>query len=59
MKSIMWLVTDDIHILTISETHLDNTFDDTVVARHGYKIYRKTEMPKVEVLPFIFRTTFL
>jgi adenine deaminase len=26
------LVTDDIHILTISETHLDNTFDDTVVA---------------------------
>ena len=22
------LVTDDIHILTISETHLDNTFDD-------------------------------
>ena len=35
------LVTDDIHILTISETHLDNTFDDTVVAIHGYNIYRK------------------
>ena len=28
-------VTDDIHLLTISETHLDNTFDDTVVAIHG------------------------
>jgi exonuclease III len=35
------LVTDDIHILTTSETHLDNTFDDTVVAIHGYNIYRK------------------
>jgi hypothetical protein len=35
------LVTDDIHILTISETHLDNTFEDTVVAIHGYNIYRK------------------
>ena len=35
------LVTDDIHILTISETHLDNTFDDTVVAIHGFNIYRK------------------
>jgi hypothetical protein len=34
-------VTDDIDILTISETHLDNTFDDTVVAIHGYNIYRK------------------
>jgi hypothetical protein len=34
------LVTDDIHILTISETHLDNTFD-TVVAIYGYNIYRK------------------
>ena len=31
-------VTDDIHILTTSETHLDNTFDDTVVAIHGYNI---------------------
>jgi hypothetical protein len=33
------LVTDDIHILTISETHLGNTFDDTVVAIHGYNLY--------------------
>ena len=36
-----WLVTDDIHILAISETHLDNTFDGTVVAIHGYNIYGK------------------
>ena len=43
------LVTDDIPILTISATHLDNTFDDTVVAIHGYKIYRRTKMPKVVV----------
>ena len=35
------LVTDDIGILTIFETHLDSTFDDTVVAIHGYNIYRK------------------
>jgi hypothetical protein len=35
------LVTDHIHILTISETHLDNTFKDTVVAIHGCNIYRK------------------
>ena len=35
------LVTDDIHILTIYETHLDNTFDDTVVAIQGYNIYRQ------------------
>jgi hypothetical protein len=33
-------VTDDVHILTISETLLDNTFDDTVVAIHGQNIYR-------------------
>ena len=35
------LVTDYIHILTISETHLGNTFDDTVVAIQGYNIHRK------------------
>jgi hypothetical protein len=35
------LLTDDIHILTISETHLDNTFDDTVVAIQGYNVYTK------------------
>ena len=32
------LVTDD--ILTISETHLETTFDDTAVAIQGYNIYR-------------------
>ena len=36
-----WLVTDGIHILTSSETHLHNTFDDTVLAIQGYNIYRK------------------
>jgi hypothetical protein len=35
------LVTDGIHTLTISETHLDNTFDETVEAIQGYNIYRK------------------
>ena len=30
-----------VHILTISEIHLDITFDDTMVAIHGYKIYKK------------------
>ena len=35
------LGTDDIHILTISETHLDNTFGDTVVVIQGRNIYRK------------------
>jgi hypothetical protein len=29
------LVTDDMHILTNSETYLDNSFDDTVVAIYG------------------------
>ena len=36
-----FLVTDYIHILSNSETHLDNTFDDTVVAIQGYNIDRK------------------
>ena len=35
------LVTDDIHIVTMFETLLDNTFDDTAVAIQGYNIYRK------------------
>jgi hypothetical protein len=39
-------VTDDIHILIISETHLDNTFDDTVGTIHGYNIYRKDRNAK-------------
>ena len=52
-------VADDIHILSISETHLDNTFDDKVVAIQGHNITENTEMPVVEMLLFIFRTTFL
>ena len=35
------LVSDYIPILLISEPHLDNTFDDTVVSIHGYNISRK------------------
>ena len=30
------IVTDNIHILTISETNLNNTFDDTVVEIYGF-----------------------
>lgn len=35
------LTSDKIHILAISETHLDNTFDDATVEIQGYSIYRK------------------
>ena len=35
------LTSDNIHILAISETHLDNSFDDTSVAIQGYNIYRR------------------
>lgn len=31
----------NIHILAISETHLDSTFDNSAVSIHGYSIYRK------------------
>ena len=30
-----------IHIIAISKTHLDNSFDDTAVAIQGYNIYRR------------------
>ena len=53
------LVTDGIHILTISETHLNNTFDDTVVAIHGYNIYQKDRNANEVVMQSIFRITFL
>ena len=44
------LVTDDTHIPTISETLLDNAFDNTVVAIHGYNyIYRKDKCQCVVV----------
>ena len=35
------VTSDNIHILAISETHLDNSFDDTSVAIQGYNIYRR------------------
>ena len=35
------LTSDNIHILAIFETHLDNSFDDTSVAIQGYDIYRR------------------
>ena len=42
MKEINNLLTsDNIHILAISETHVDNSFDDTAVAIQGYNIYRR------------------
>jgi hypothetical protein len=34
------LTTESIHILAISETHLDHSFDDTVVAIYD-NIYRR------------------
>ena len=53
------LVTDDIHNLTISETHFEYTFDDTVVAIHGYNIYQKDRNDNGGGVASIFRTTFL
>ena len=35
------LTSENIHILAISETHLDISFDDTAVAIQGYNIYRR------------------
>ena len=35
------LTSDNIHILAISETHLDISFDDTAVAIQGYNKYRR------------------
>jgi hypothetical protein len=49
------LGTEDIHIWTIYETHLDNTFDDTVVAIHGYKIHRKERNAKGGVVAIYFQ----
>ena len=42
------IVTDDVDILTVSVSHLDNTFDDTVATMVKTST-EKTEMPKVEV----------
>lgn len=35
------LITNNIHILAITETHLDNTFPDNAVNIQGYNVYRK------------------
>lgn len=35
------LMTDQLHILAISETHLDSTFEDSVLNIQGYNIVRK------------------
>lgn len=35
------LSSDNFHILPLSETHLDSTFDDTSLAIQGYNIFRK------------------
>lgn len=35
------LLSDNIHILAISETHLDDSFDDVSVSIQGYNIYRR------------------
>ena len=53
------LVTDDIHILTISEIPLDNAFDYTVVVIQGCNIYRTYRNASGGGVLFIFRTTFL
>ena len=35
------LLLNNLHILAVSETHLDSTFEDTSVMIDGYNIYRK------------------
>lgn len=35
------LITNNIHILAITEIHLGYTFSDNVVNKHGYDVYRK------------------
>ncbi len=35
------LVTNNIHVLAVTETHLDQTFTDDVLNINGYNIYRK------------------
>ncbi len=34
------LLENDIHIMAITETHLDETIEDTVVAVQGYNVFR-------------------
>lgn len=35
------LITNNIHILAVSETHLDHTFSDDAVNIQGYNVYKK------------------
>ena len=35
------LLLNNLHILAVSETHLDSTFEDTSLMIHGYNIFRK------------------
>ena len=37
------LVLNSINILAISETHLDDTFEDEAVGIQGYNLYGRTE----------------
>ncbi len=53
------LTSEKIHILAISETHLDNTFDDATVEIQGYSIYRKDRDNNGEELQFTFKATSL
>jgi hypothetical protein len=53
------LTSENINILGISETHLDNSFDDAVVTIHGYRICRKDRNANGEVLPCMSRVIFL
>lgn len=32
---------ENIHVLALSETHLDNSFDNSVLAVDGYNLYRR------------------
>lgn len=49
------MITNNIHVLAVTETHLDQTFSDHVVNINGYNIYRKNI---VKELPYIFKNHF-
>jgi hypothetical protein len=53
------LTSDNINILAISETHLDNSFDDTVVEIHGYNIYKRDRNANGGSVLYVFRIIFL
>lgn len=35
------LLSDNVHILAVSETHLDSTFEDAALMIQGYSIFRR------------------